>query len=739
MDTLKARLNAHGTEGWRKITATHIRALPGGAGLLGLYRGSVLALLQDTYPEQQLSATNCRARAPHGHWACRDTCAAALGKAAKGAGIVWPDNWRELRASHLKSAGVGGMLSYHGSLQRACAFVIPEASRQSLQPRYQWSLPAERRRFLTALAEARGIEPTAPGAWREVTNAVVLEHGGGGLLRLHGGSLAAALREAFPEAGSGILLGARAPRGHWKSLEARRQFLQDFARARGIQEPHEWRRVTTADVTRAGGSGMLAWYGGKLAPALQECLGAAFVQGREVAYADLMQRWQWRSASERKRFLAWTGEVLNLRTDEDWASVTTTMLIAIGGEGLVEKYWDRIAEEILSARRKKPSATVGSGNGQPKKMRRSRGYWDDWTNRRKFLEEVRAAYDIREPSDWKKVGPAEVQRMGGRRLLSRYSRWQEGLEDIFPELKKELPSAYLRSVPQEHWEHEENVKAFLRHAASELQVEKPEDWLRVSHSQVTTLNGGSLLRNMRLEKALQLLHPDVNWARARQGPRKAAQRQAFLATKEVFPHEDVVEEHRLQVEEGGRNEAFELDIFVPGHSLAIEYNGEHHYHQMAFMGSLEQQQARDMAKQQACEARGIRLVVIPYWWDRRAASLAATVHRKFPSLVPADILSRVGGTPADAVAEEAPRRQRAEPERCLALLLDAEESGSLRVQLPTGKQQLVRPSAATRGLSAGVVVEVGHFGFAGNALRAPYALAALPEASWRDVLQQATQ
>lgn len=736
LDGLKLQLNANGTNGWRKVTATHIQQLPGGAGLLKLYGGSVLALLQDTYPEQQLDARNCRARVPHGHWASRGTCAAALADAASAAGIAWPEDWRQLRAEDLKKAGLGGMLGYHGSMRRVCAHVLPEAAGDPQQPQYKWALPDERRRFLSALAEAHGIEPTAPGAWRDVTNAVVLQHGGAGLLHRHGGSLAQALRDAFPEALAGSLFGARAPRGHWKSLAARRQFVQALAATQGIEEPHQWRRVTTADVVAARGRGLLVAYGGSLATALQECLGPAVVQGRELAYADLLRTWRWSSPTQRREFLAWVGEVLELVEEEDWRTVTPDTLVAFGGEGLVEKYGGCMERIVALIGRRSSAAAIGCETGKEKRTRRPRGHWGDWAKRKEFLEEVRVAYDVKQPSDWKKIGPADVQKMGGRRLLSQYSSWQEGLEDLYPELKKELPSTYLRSVPQEHWEHEEHVKAFLRHAAAELRLEKVEDWLRVSHAQVAALNGGGLLRTMRLEQALQLLHPTVDWARARQGPRKAAQRQALLAAKEVFPHEEVVEEHRFEATECGRRQAFELDVFVPTHGLAIEYNGEHHYHQMAFMGALEEQQARDLAKHQACEARGIRLLALPYWWDRRTASLAASLHRAFPSLVPPEELRRLGGTPADAVAAQVPPRDRAEPERCPALLLAADERGRLRVQLATGRQQLIRASAATRGLAPGVVLEVGHFGRAGDALRAPYALAALPDSSWRAILAQ---
>lgn len=63
-----------------------------------------------------------------------------------------------------------------------------------------------------------------------------------------------------------------------------------------------------------------------------------------------------------------------------------------------------------------------------------------------------------------------------------------------------------------------------------------------------------------------------------------------------------------------------------------EYNGEHHYQEMGFFGPVEAYQIRDREKLELCKRQGITMVVVPYWWDQQAASLAATLHKAAPGL-----------------------------------------------------------------------------------------------------------
>lgn len=69
----------------------------------------------------------------------------------------------------------------------------------------------------------------------------------------------------------------------------------------------------------------------------------------------------------------------------------------------------------------------------------------------------------------------------------------------------------------------------------------------------------------------------------------------------------------------------ELDVWIPKHKIALEYEGEQHYHELQnIFGATNSSvlySARDRLKKEACDQAGISLVCIPYWWDRKQSTL----------------------------------------------------------------------------------------------------------------------
>lgn len=64
-------------------------------------------------------------------------------------------------------------------------------------------------------------------------------------------------------------------------------------------------------------------------------------------------------------------------------------------------------------------------------------------------------------------------------------------------------------------------------------------------------------------------------------------------------------------------ENLELDLYNPDLKLAIEYNGSQHYHYNSFMhknsrDKFQNQQYRDLIKQDLCRKAEITLVIVPY-------------------------------------------------------------------------------------------------------------------------------
>lgn len=79
----------------------------------------------------------------------------------------------------------------------------------------------------------------------------------------------------------------------------------------------------------------------------------------------------------------------------------------------------------------------------------------------------------------------------------------------------------------------------------------------------------------------------------------------------------------------------ELDIWIPHHSLAFEYQGEQHYHTLSFTSptnALSEYTRRDKVKEATCERMGVKLIVVPYWWDQTSISLRELIEEEYQNL-----------------------------------------------------------------------------------------------------------
>ncbi|MCH7493153.1 hypothetical protein IIA16_00340 [bacterium] len=84
----------------------------------------------------------------------------------------------------------------------------------------------------------------------------------------------------------------------------------------------------------------------------------------------------------------------------------------------------------------------------------------------------------------------------------------------------------------------------------------------------------------------------------------------YKIVQSIYP-EEVIKRHHKPKWLGG----LELDIFLPGLNLGVEYQGQQHYHPIKAWGgdkALQALKARDLKKKRLCRDKGIHLVCIDY-------------------------------------------------------------------------------------------------------------------------------
>jgi hypothetical protein len=130
---------------------------------------------------------------------------------------------------------------------------------------------------------------------------------------------------------------------------------------------------------------------------------------------------------------------------------------------------------------------------------------------------------------------------------------------------------------------------------------------------------------------LEERYPNMHWDIEKWKTNSSSRAQIFLCKLigTLLNDGDVVYNQSISyiLRDSTKNEV-EVDVWIPKHNLALEYQGQQHYIPTNFTGDgFEALVRRDNEKRLSCANAGITLIYIPYWWDFKGQSLAATIHK----------------------------------------------------------------------------------------------------------------
>jgi hypothetical protein len=139
--------------------------------------------------------------------------------------------------------------------------------------------------------------------WYGITNAMVKEHKGSGLLNCYNGSLrtgkivcltiltSLALATIYPEHSWNTSKFTQLPQGYWKDIHHQRTFFEQLANKLGITKPTDWYSITNMDIIAHGGSGLLSrYYGNSLRKGNCSHRDALLLSALQAVYPET--RWQ---------------------------------------------------------------------------------------------------------------------------------------------------------------------------------------------------------------------------------------------------------------------------------------------------------------------------------------------------------------------------------------------------------------------------------------------------------------
>eukprot|EP01124_Arcella_intermedia_P034943 TRINITY_DN8775_c0_g2_i1.p1 TRINITY_DN8775_c0_g2~~TRINITY_DN8775_c0_g2_i1.p1 ORF type:complete len:427 (-),score=80.29 TRINITY_DN8775_c0_g2_i1:39-1319(-) len=187
-------------------------------------------------------------------------------------------------------------------------------------------------------------------------------------------------------------------------------------------------------------------------------------------------------------------------------------------------------------------------------------------------------------------------------------------QEIWAQAYPELVLSY-RKMQKGYWMDRKDSNLLVK-AMKMYNIRKKEDWYKLSVFQFSHVYGKNVVKRNMI-KLLEFYHPEEMWNLLKFSGKinkRSTQRYLGVILKEMFKGEEVLENYVVLCK-------LVFDFYVPGRGLMIEYQGEQHYFSVSTWMSFEGQKKRDEEKRLFCIENGLKLVCVPFWWDKQTDSL----------------------------------------------------------------------------------------------------------------------
>ena len=559
---------------WGKVTQTELRKEGGGSILT--YHKTFWDVLTSVFPEMHLCPLCTTVRIPPGYWENIENQRHFLDHLAEKEGFnpLISDNWKQISASKIVKLGGQGLLLQYSSFADAIISIYSECNWsifdvRSCVPRGYWKSIDNQRKFFLDLSNK--LQLNEPVSWADIPFETVQKEGGSVILSYYE-NYYDCIKTLFPEISSKEWSSQRQlPKNYWHSIQNQKKFLDDFAIKMNLKKPEDWKTISHQKIIDHGGRGLLKYY-----PSLLECLSTVYPD-KEFTIKNLSRypvNW-WKNKDNHKVFLDTFEKENNIKTFEDWNTITKKDLINSGGYSLFSIYTGLY--EMLSSvyptkpwyltRIRKPKNfwtienqknyieglckylsieksdvihltndelaryggsyllsiydsmtqcieslyNIKEDEWKEKRITRS-NFWDDIENQKKFLDDFAEHHNINSPHEWKDITSTDIIKYGGRGLIEKYNTWSEVLSTIYGFNINNLKD-FRRRVSYNYWKDPKNVKSFIEKFEQKNRMFETTDWYRVSIIQLCQTDGGySLLRRFgSIYNLLKEVYPNIRW------------------------------------------------------------------------------------------------------------------------------------------------------------------------------------------------------------------------------------
>ena len=622
LNEIKEKYNLITANDWNLLSIKHIQS-NGGNRLLSKY--SLYDLKCMACPEGKQIFNKSIQIKPSKYWENKENVYQFLNEFKENNNLNSPNDWNLIKRQQIQSICGNAIFNQYSMYDLKC-MACPEGKSlfdkkiiKSHTSGY-WNNKNHILQFLNEIKEKYNLK--TPNDWNEITSTQIQSNGGSRILNKY--SMYDLKCMGCPE---GKLIYTKPNKlkypENWNKKENVIQFLHEIKEKFNLNTPDDWNKVTKKQIQLNGGKSLLYKY------SLFELKCLACPEGKFIFSKpnQLKPSGYWNNKENIENFIHFIKEKYNLQNPDDWNKITTQLIQSNGGSTLLLQYSLFELKCMACPEGKLFFHSIKSNT-----------FWDDENNVCKFLDVVREKFNLKTIEDWNSITRKFILSVnGGGSLLHKYSMYDlKCLACPEGELFFDKPNK-----PIGYWDNEENRNQFVEKLKLKYNLLSPQDWKRLSKDQIRLLGGNWLFYTnnnyletikvkfeIQLENGTEFVSYSLKELLQASNNKRSSQRWLFLQIQKLFPGEEIVEDYFHSEISRETGFSVQFDVFMINKKIAIEYHGQQHYEDIPSAGfaSLELHHNRDLEKEKLCSKYGIKLIVIPYWWDNKLESLKETLY-----------------------------------------------------------------------------------------------------------------
>jgi hypothetical protein len=371
----------------------------------------------------------------------------------------------------------------------------------------------------------------------------------------------------------------------------------------GYKTPEDWYKVNRKDIIQIGGKGgstILSHY--------------SVVDLPKLIYPNYdWKPWLffhsygfWLHKENHIEYLQWLEEKLGYKSPRDWYNISTEDIKGNGGRSLFLYY------DLFDI----PKLIYQNYDWKPWLF--SQCKWNDDIVKL-YLKWLGEKLEYNENNDWYKISQKDFMNNHGWGLLTNHHN-SSPLDIVKKYIMNDCKEwLFNGGVPNGFWKYKNNRLRYMYWLGKVLGYTKIEDWYGIEKIDFEKNKGTGLLCHCYKSSpsfAVVDCFPDYSWNidKFYEGMRK--QKLIFAIVKKFFGLDaDVFWNYKHPDMRFVSGRKMEIDIFVPNHNLAIEFQGEQHFFPKWGNKNLVAVRHRDIQKRKMCKKLGISLIEVDYTWD----------------------------------------------------------------------------------------------------------------------------